>query len=340
MLARAIDTSPQIIHVFTGCELSPDFAAREPPLANHPGYDRIVKPSSSLGLVSVESRSACSARSARSARAVVPLALIASLAAIALGCGHVGFVNNERPGLSGSPLTAAARRPDDPEADSNGEEPDHPLVETKQERAMVHLHSGANACAGVALGPRVVATSRRCLRQTAGVHSLEKSELRVELASSSLTWTQRAGSHVLVPSCERRDLDVALVVLAEAAPWIEPLGVASAPGVGGTVDALGFDKCEGSKGVKRAQVSYRDAAEIVLDRGLCQGDTGGPVIEAASGNLIGIQGHRKGPRDSPRRETSVTRFDTTPVRELIAQAKDVVDGKDVSQMKPVTCAAH
>lgn len=256
-------------------------------------------------------------------------------------CGHVGFVNNERPGLSGTHAVAAtAPRLEDPDAESNGEEPEHPLVDTKQERAMVHVHVGENACAGVALGPRVIATSRRCLRQAQGVHSLEKKEVRVELPSSSLTWTQRAGSHVLVPGCERRDLDVALVVLAEAAPWIEPLGIASAPGPGATVEAIGFDKCDGAKGTKRAHVVDRAGGEIVLDRGLCRGDAGGPVVEIAGGTLVGIQSRRKGPRDSPRKETTVTRFDTTPVRELVDQAKSVTEGADVALMKPVACAAR
>ncbi len=253
----------------------------------------------------------------------------------------MGFVNNERPGLSGvHPAAASAPRPDDPEAESNGDEPEHPLVDTKQERAMVHVHVGDNACAGVALGPRIVATSRRCLRQAQGVHSLEKKEVRVELASSSLTWTQRAGSHVLVPGCERRDLDVALVVLAEPAPWIEALGIASAPGPGATVEAIGFDKCDGANGVKRAHVVDRFGGEIVLDRGLCRGDAGGPVVETAGGTLVGIQSRRKGSRDATRKETTVTRFDTTPVRDLIEQARTVGDGADVSLMKPVVCASH
>jgi len=257
---------------------------------------------------------------------------------VAPGCGHVGFVNNERPGLSGSNPAAVAHRPDEPD-DEEGDEPEHPLVDTKQERAMVHVHVGEHACAGVAVGPRVIATSRRCLRQPQGVHTLEKKDVRVELASSSLTWTQRAGSHVLVPGCERRDLDVALVVLADAAPWIEPLALASAPGPGATVEAIGFDKCDGSKEVKRAQVVDRAGAEVVLDRGMCRGDAGGPVIEIAGGALVGIQSRRKGPRSSPRQETTVTRFDTGPVRELFEQAKAVAGGADVAAQKPVACAA-
>jgi len=266
-----------------------------------------------------------------------PFVVASSFGLLLAACGHVGFVNNERPGLSGTHAVAHTSPQADDQDESNGDEPDHPLVDTKEERAMVHIHVGDTACAGVALGPSVVATSRRCLRQAQGVHSLEKRDVRVELPSSSLTWTQRAGSHVLVPGCERRDFDVALVVLAEPAAWIEPLVLSSAPGPGATVEVLGFDKCDGSKGVKRAHVIDRSGPELVLDRGLCPSDLGGPVIDA--GHLVGIQSHRKGPRDSPRKETSVTRFDSTPMRDLIAQAKSVVEGADVAAMKPVACAA-
>lgn len=274
------------------------------------------------------------ARSAPFVLAAVGLLLCLS------GCGHVGFVNNERPGLTGTnPAAASAPRPDDPD-DEEGDEPEHPLVDTKQERAMVHVHAKEHACVGVIVGPRVVATSRRCLRQAQGVHPLEKQDVRVEVPSSSLTWTQRAGSHVLVPGCERRDLDVAVVVLAEGTPWVEPLGLASAPGPGATVEAIGFDKCEGAKEVKRAHVVDRAGAEIVLDRGMCRGDAGGPVIDTAGGTLVGIQSRRKGGRSSPRKETTVTRFDTGPVRELFAQAKVIADGGDPAVMKPVACAVH
>ena len=268
---------------------------------------------------------------------IAPIVVAASFALLITACGHVGFVNNERPGLSGTNAVAHTSPQPEESDESNGEEPEHPLVDTKEQRAMVHIHAGDTACAGVALGPRLVATSRRCLKHAQGVHSLEKKEVRVELPSSSLTWTQRAGSHVLVPGCERRDFDVALIVLAEPATWLEPLAISSAPGPGATVDALGFDKCEG-KGTKRAHVIDRSGPEVVIDRVLCSGDMGGPVIDA--GQLVGIQSHRKGPRESPRKETSVTRFDSTPMRDLVAQAKSVVEGADVATMKPVACAAR
>lgn len=268
-------------------------------------------------------------------------ACVVPVVALLVGCGHVGFVNNERPGLSGTHHVATVSSPPTEDGDDeNGDEPSHPLVDTPSERVMAHVHSGPNACAGVVVGPRAVATSRRCLRQGQGAHTLEKGEVRVELPSSSLTWTQRAGSHVLVPACERRDLDVAIVVLSEAASWIEPLPLASTPGPGGSVEAVGFDKCNGdAKEVKRAHVVDRESSDVVLDRALCRGDVGGPVVDDGGKTLVGIQSRRRGPRTSPRKETIVTRFDTTPVRQLLEQAKAVSEGADVAKLTPVTCSA-
>ncbi len=280
----------------------------------------------------------------RKVRSLVPPALV--LATVLAGCGgRVGFVSQERPGLSGTGPVAAtepARAADAEEPEAA--EPEHPLVSTKQERAMAHVHAGPSACAGVVLGPRLVGTTRRCLKQAQGVHSLAgktgAEAVRVEVPSGSLTWAQRAASHVIIPACERRDLDLALVVLAEAAAWVEPLELASAPGPDAKVDALGFDRCDGGKEVKRARVVTREDSRITLDRAPCPGDIGGPAIETSSGRLIGVQTHRRGGTDSPRRETAVTRFDTTPVRELIAEAKALADGADPATMKPVACGTR
>ena len=78
---------------------------------------------------------------------------------------------------------------------------------------------------------------------------------------------------------------------------------------------------------------------VVLDRVLCRGDVGGPVVDDGGKTLVGIQSRRRGPRTSPRKETVVTRFDTTPVRQLFEQAKAVAEGADVAKLAPVTCSA-
>lgn len=272
-------------------------------------------------------------------------ALLVCSAALALaGCGgRVGFVNAERPGLSGSGTVEATAAVDEAEAEEpEGAEPEHPLVSTKQERAMVHVHAGDVTCAGVVLGPRLIGTTRRCFnKQGAGVHALDAGAkaVRVEIASGSLAWAQRTASHVVIPDCKRRQVDLAVIVLREAAAWVEPLDLASAPGPDAKVDALGFDRCDGGKETKRARVIERSDARLTLDRTPCAGDLGAPVIETASGRLIGIQSHRRGGVASPRRETAVTRFDTTPVKDLLEQARQVVAGVDLATLKPVACGA-
>jgi len=46
-------------------------------------------------------------------------------------------------------------------------EPDHPAVGTRQERALVHIHTPKGVCSGVVVGPRLVLTAHQCVAQDA-----------------------------------------------------------------------------------------------------------------------------------------------------------------------------
>lgn len=250
-------------------------------------------------------------------------------------------MNNERP-IQGAMTPHGTPGNDERELADNedNQEPEHPLVETKEERAVVHVHSGDRACSGAVLGPRIVATSRRCLGHPQGVTKLGKADgVKVELASTSLTWTQREGASVLVPACERREMDLAIVVLAEPAAWVEPFAVASAPGPGAGVEAIGYGRCDGpkTKALRRTRILEREDEELVLDASLCRGDIGGPVLDGPAGGVIGLISHRHGARDSPRRETAAVRLDTRPARTLVEQARSLAGGTDPATLKPVTC---
>ncbi|MBX3198041.1 MAG: hypothetical protein KF894_07835, partial [Labilithrix sp.] len=140
----------------------------------------------------------------RSSRTLVSLGALTVGAATACGPGgsQVSFVSNERPSgytaAQGTPPPSAAHQ-EHPNgsrelADDDRIEPEHPAADTKQERALVHIHGPKDVvCSGVVLGPRLVATAQRCLRgHDKGVTALgPEREFRVEIASSSLTWTNR-----------------------------------------------------------------------------------------------------------------------------------------------------
>lgn len=289
-------------------------------------------------------------------RIVFTFGALSLLLAGASACGgpsQVTFVNNERPntgsGAQGLQASSAAHR----ETPNGGQdlpnddvviEPLKPAAESKQERALVHIHGPNNVvCSGVVLGPRLVATAQRCLRGEAkGLKEIAADrEYRVEIASSALTWTNRRARYAVVPDCRFRELDLGILVLAEPVPWVQALKIVSAPGTGATVRALGFGHCAGQKETMKERIGTvrnRDSEGVVIDVPLCKGDTGGPVIDGTDGEVIGLISRRDDPDGSPLRTTTITRLDTTTARDLLAQAKQLADGMEISKLQGVSCS--
>lgn len=282
-----------------------------------------------------------------------------ALVAIAsvLACSHpsqVSFVSNERPTAQGAPAgmpppsAAHAENPNGTNELPNDDEiiePDRPAADSREERALVHIHGPSGiVCSGVMLGPSIVATAQRCVRgegRTKGVTELSAArEYRVEIPSSTLTWTNRRAKYALRPDCDWNELDVAILVLAEPAPWVQPLKVISSPNTGAKVQALGFGNCPGQpRGMKDriGTVRSRVSEAVVIDVPLCKGDTGGPVVDGLDGGVIGVISRRDDPEGSPLRTTTIARLDTTQALELVEQAKHLASGGDPSKLKPVSC---
>lgn len=265
----------------------------------------------------------------------------------------MSFVNNERPnqqsGAQGLQSNNAAHHvaPHGGTTELPNDdvviEPEHPLAGSKQERALVHIHGpGDTVCSGVMLSPRLVATAQRCLRgEPKGLHEIPADrEYRIEIASSALTWTSRRPKYAVLPNCKWHELDLGILVLSEPAPWVVGLKVASAPGTGAKVQALGFGHCAGQKESikeRRGTVRNRDSEAVVIDVPLCKGDTGGAVVDGLDGDIIGVISHRDDPEGSPLRTTTIARLDTTEARELLDQAKQLAEGTDAAKLAGVTC---
>jgi hypothetical protein len=284
--------------------------------------------------------------------ALSALVLVAGASAACAGPTQVSFVSNEEPnnasGAQRAPVPRVAHREVNatPELPSDDviTEPEHPAVGTKQERALVHIHGPNGVCSGVVLGPRLIATAQRCLKgEPKGLKEIAQDrEYRIEVASSTLTWTNRRAKFAILPDCRWHELDLGILVLSEPVPWVQPLKVMSAPGTGGKVQALGFGHCEGQKeSIKEriGTVRNRDSEAIVIDVPLCKGDTGGAVVDGAEGDVIGIISHRDDPEGSPLRTTTIARLDTGEARDLLAQAKQLADGTDATKLPGVVCQA-
>lgn len=278
--------------------------------------------------------------------ALAPLGLLACA-----GPSQVSFVSNERPNTynaQGAPPPAAAHAenpngrvelPDDDEL----EEPERPLADSRQERALVHIHTPeGTTCSGVVLGPRLVATAQQCLKgePPGATEPGPNRAYRVEVPSSALTWTNRTAKYVVRPGCEWTELDIGVLVLAEPVEWVQPLRIISAPNTGAKVQALGFGHCAGEPrgwkdrvGIVRSRVSEA----IIIDVPLCRGDAGGPVVDGRDGDIVGLISRRDDPEGSPLRTTTIVRLDTTHARDLLGQAREVAEGADPKALQAVGC---
>jgi hypothetical protein len=260
-------------------------------------------------------------------------------------------MSTERPSgytaAQGSPPPSAAHQENPNGSFELGEddfvEPEHPAADTKPGRALVHIHGPKDTiCSGVVLGPRIVATAQRCLRGVGkGIMSLGPDRsYRVEVASSTLTWTNRRAKYAVLPQCDETELDIAILVLEEPAPvLVTPLKVVSAPNTGAAVHALGFGHCVGSKNSneRSGTVRSRVAQAVVIDVPLCKGDVGGPVINGPDGEVIGLISHRDDPEGSPLTTATIARLDTTWARDLVAQAKRLSEGAESANVESIAC---
>ena len=288
-----------------------------------------------------------------SSRFVLAVAVGAAMvgAPACAGPSQVSFVSNERPVSAGAPqgLASPGPRHEHPNGshdlpnDSEIVEPGRPAADTRQERALVHIH-GPNGvvCSGVVLGPSVIATAQQCLKgEGRGVTLLAAGRAyKIEIASSTMTWTSRSAKYAVLPSCDWTDLDVGLLILDTPVPWVQPLKVTSAPGTGGRVQALGFGRCAGRSVTMKERVGTvrsRGSEAVVVDVPLCKGDVGGPVTDGPDGDVIGLISHRDDPEGSPLRTTTIVRLDTSSARELLAQGQQITEGADATKATPVAC---
>jgi len=291
----------------------------------------------------------------RGSLAIGFVVVISAFASCGGGQSQVSFVSNERPSgytaAQGAVAPGAAHH-ENPNGGSQPDlgdddfiEPEHPAADTKQERALVHIHGpkDKDVCSGVVVGPKLVATAQRCLRGIAkGATALGPDQAyRVEIASSTLTWTNRKVKYAVLPKCEETELDIAILVLEEPAPsLVVPLKVVSTPDAGAKVQALGFGHCAGVSSAMKERtgvVRSRVSQALVIDIPLCKGDIGGPVIDGRDGEVIGLISHRDDPEGSPLKTTTIARLDTTFARDLMNQAKLLSEGGDSAKVQAVAC---
>jgi hypothetical protein len=253
----------------------------------------------------------------------------------ACGATQLGVANYEDPRTSTSGANFHQHNDNtiDLPDDETAAEPEHPMVQTVQERATAHVHTPKDVCSGIVIGPKEVMTAHQCMPDITGVLVVadkDKDAWRVEVASTSLTWTARHVTAVVTPACDWKTLDAAVLILDEAVEWITALKISTAPSPGATVQAMGFGRCRNEHrpiSQRMGTVLERQADAIEVDIGLCQGDVGGGFVDSATG-LVGIVSHQDDPDNAERRTTTGFRVDTVPARHLLDVADAVAKSGD------------
>ncbi len=260
---------------------------------------------------------------------------------LCVGCGatQLGVANYEDPRTT----SASVHQHNDDTIglpdDESVVEPEHPMVQTLQERATAHVHTPKDICSGIVIGPKEVLTAHQCLPDVTGVVPIaDKDAWRVEVASTSLTWTARHVAFVVTPACEWKKLDAAVLVLDEPVDWIVPLKASAAPAEGASVQAMGFGHCKNEHrpiAQRTGSVLVRQSDAIEVEIGLCQGDVGGAFVDGAAG-LAAIISHQDDADNVDRHTTTGFRIDTMPARKLFEAAETVAKSSDAKTPAP-TC---
>jgi hypothetical protein len=175
--------------------------------------------------------------------------------------------------------------------------------------AVVAIDVGGKAiCSGALIAPGVVLTARHCVAkaaepivcpahgsQVAGIRAPSSIEILVgdDVASAE----ERArGVEVLAPPGDVLcDADIALVLLDLPIEDVEPLDV-RAHGVaqGDHVRAVGFSRDpDGARATTKVlrdhvKVLETSANEFLAGEATCRGDSGGPAIDEATGEIVGV----------------------------------------------------
>jgi hypothetical protein len=216
--------------------------------------------------------------------------------------------------------------------------------------AVVRVVGPRMTCSGTLVADDLVLTAHHCVveRGPRGEFlpkAIDAADIQVELGGDYLPWGNVGLRAILAPPCgEAGGMgDVAVLVLERKLVGMPTIALhEEAPRAGEMVSPQGFGRCAlSAEGIRRRDreggaVASVGAGMFEVQASVCPGDSGGPVLDSATHEVVGVVSLSAMDYDESTRARSVfARIDEMP--KLLAYARLVADGADPGDMPPLSC---
>jgi hypothetical protein len=254
------------------------------------------------------------------------------------GCARVG----KKPAEIATPAAF-------PQGDSRGDAP--AIVLAEDEDFVVRVVAGDVTCTGALIDDDKVLTAHHCMAQRSRSGEMLSKDVKadtvkVELGGDHFAWGEVGVKAIITPTCgyAAGEGDIAVLVLERALVGVATRAPAlDRPPVSGlSIEPVGFGRCVLTSNVIRRTVRKGGAIDHISHSrfqtmaSICPGDSGGPVLDAQTGDIMGvISASVMDANENTLGRSEFTRLDAW--RQVFAQAQMVSDGMSPSELPPIEC---
>jgi hypothetical protein len=216
--------------------------------------------------------------------------------------------------------------------------------------AIVRVVGPQTTCSGTLVADDLVLTAHHCVVVRNGragftTKLVSPTTIDVELGGDYLPWGNVGLRAILAPPCGEAGGvgDLAVLVLERKLVGMGTIALRQgAPRTGELIDSVGFGRCALSpQGIRRRErlggpIALLSAGSFEVDASVCPGDSGGPALDRATHELVGVVSLSAMDYDEATSGRSVfARVDGVP--RLVAYARLIADGADPADIPPLGC---